>query len=61
MLPINGFRKSILLFLNQCEPVLLSPGEYLMQIVVTDENAGKKKPPVAQWVDFEVVAARDSM
>jgi hypothetical protein len=39
----------------------LSPGEYLMQIVVTDENAGKKKPPVAQWVDFEVVAARDSL
>jgi VWFA-related protein len=39
----------------------LSPGEYLMQIVVTDENAGPKKPPVAQWVDFEVVAARDSL
>ena len=39
----------------------LSPGEYLMQIVVTDENAGKKKPPVAQWVDFEVVAAGDSL
>jgi len=39
----------------------LSPGEYLMQIVVTDENAGKKKPPVAQWVDFEVVAGRDSL
>jgi hypothetical protein len=35
----------------------LIPGEYLMQIVVTDENAGKKKPPVAQWVDFEVVPA----
>ena len=32
----------------------LVPGEYLMQIVVTDENLGKKKPPVAQWVDFEV-------
>jgi hypothetical protein len=39
----------------------LSPGEYLMQVVVTDENAGKKKPPVAQWADFEVVAARDSL
>ena len=40
---------------------VLSPGEYLVQIVVTDENAGPKKPPVAQWVDFEVVAARDSL
>jgi hypothetical protein len=38
----------------------LSPGEYLMQILVTDENAGRKKPAAAQWVDFEVVAARDS-
>ena len=40
---------------------ILSPGEYLVQIVVTDENAGPKKSPVAQWVDFEVVAARDSL
>lgn len=39
---------------------VLSPGEYLVQIVVTDENAGKKQPPVAQWMDFEVVARRDS-
>jgi hypothetical protein len=44
-----------------CLGSILSPGEYLVQIVVTDENAGKKKPPVAQWVDFEVVAARDSL
>jgi hypothetical protein len=29
-----------------------------MQVVVTDENAGRKQPPVAQWIDFEVVAAR---
>jgi hypothetical protein len=40
---------------------ILSLGEYLVQIVVTDENAGPKKSPVAQWVDFEVVAARDSL
>ena len=40
---------------------ILSPGEYLVQVVVTDENAGPKKPPVAQWVDFEVVAARDRL
>jgi hypothetical protein len=30
-------------------------GEYLLQVIVTDENAGKKKPPVVQWIDFEVV------
>jgi hypothetical protein len=40
---------------------ILSPGEYLVQVVVTDKNAGPKKRPVAQWVDFEVVAARDSL
>jgi hypothetical protein len=40
---------------------ILRPGEYLVQVVVTDENAGPKKPPVAQWVDFEVVAARDRL
>jgi hypothetical protein len=40
---------------------ILSPGEYLVQIVVTDENGGRKQPPVAQWVDFEVVAARGSL
>ncbi len=33
-------------------------GEYLMQLVATDENAGRKQPPVPQWIDFEVVAAR---
>jgi hypothetical protein len=29
-----------------------------MQLVVTDENAGRKQPPVALCMDFEVVAAR---
>ena len=33
----------------------VSPGEYLLQVVVTDELASKKKSQVAQWVDFEVV------
>ncbi len=36
----------------------LSPGEYLLQVVVTDELADKKKSRVAQWVDFEVVNAQ---
>ena len=33
----------------------LLPGEYLLQIVVTDEKANKKKSQFAQWIDFEVV------
>ncbi|MEO8370196.1 MAG: hypothetical protein ABI806_13430 [Candidatus Solibacter sp.] len=33
----------------------LNLGEYPLQVIVTDENAGKKKPPVVQWIDFEVV------
>jgi VWFA-related protein len=33
----------------------MSPGEYLLQVLVTDEFAGKKKSQVAQWVDFQVV------
>jgi hypothetical protein len=39
----------------------LSPGEYLLQVVVTDELADKKKSRVAQWVDFEVVNAQASL
>jgi hypothetical protein len=33
----------------------MSPGEYLLQVVVTDEFAGKKGSQVSQWVDFEVL------
>ena len=33
----------------------LSLGEYLLQVIVTDENAARKQPPVVQWIDFEVV------
>jgi len=33
----------------------LVPGEYLLQVVVRDENGKKKAAPVMQWVDFEVV------
>jgi VWFA-related protein len=35
----------------------LTPGEYLLQVVVTDQLAKKKKSQVAQWTDFEVTAA----
>jgi hypothetical protein len=33
----------------------LTPGEYLLQVVVTDKLARKKKSQVAQWIDFEVI------
>jgi hypothetical protein len=33
----------------------IPPGEYLLQVAVTDEKASKKKSQFAQWVDFEVV------
>ncbi len=33
----------------------MSPGEYLLQVVVTDELAVKKKSQAGQWVDFEVL------
>jgi hypothetical protein len=32
----------------------LVPGEYLLQVVVRDENGSKKAPPLTQWIDFEV-------
>ena len=32
-----------------------APGEYILQIVVTDKHAPKKKSQVSQWIDFEVV------
>lgn len=31
------------------------PGEYLLQVTITDKFAGKKHSRVAQWIDFEVV------
>ena len=31
------------------------PGEYILQIVVTDQLARKNKSKVTQWVDFEVL------
>ena len=34
----------------------LTPGEYLMQVVVTDLLAGKKNAQTSQWIDFEVTS-----
>ena len=34
----------------------LEPGNYYLQIVITDKDApAKKVAPVIQWVDFEIV------
>ncbi len=34
----------------------LEPGNYYLQVVITDKNAKKKKAvPVVQWIDFELV------
>jgi VWFA-related protein len=33
----------------------LEPGNYYLQVVVTDKAAGPKQPPAIQWVDFEIV------
>jgi hypothetical protein len=33
----------------------LEPGDYYLQVVVTDKAAKDKQPPITQWVNFEVV------
>ena len=33
----------------------LQPGEYVLQVTVTDELAPEKRRTVTQWIDFEVV------
>jgi hypothetical protein len=33
----------------------LSPGEYVLQIVVTDMLADKQRRTATQWIDFELV------
>ena len=33
----------------------LEPGNYYLQVVVTDKTAKDKQPPATQWVDFEIV------
>jgi hypothetical protein len=38
----------------------LIAGEYLLQVIVTDEQGDKKHSQVAQWVDFEVVGPGQS-
>lgn len=33
----------------------LEPGDYYLQVVITDKDADKKKvPPVVQWIDFQI-------
>lgn len=34
----------------------LKPGEYILQVTVTDKLAKKKESQVSEWIDFEVVA-----
>lgn len=33
----------------------LEPGHYYLQVAISDRVAGKKKVPLVQWVDFEIV------
>ena len=32
-----------------------TPGEYVLQIVISDQSAKEKRPLASQWIDFEVV------
>ncbi len=34
---------------------ILQPGEYALQVVVTDALASEKRRTVTQWIDFEIV------
>jgi len=33
----------------------LEPGNYYLQLLLTDKGASTKQPPATQWVDFEIV------
>jgi VWFA-related protein len=33
----------------------LEPGDYYLQVLVTDKAAKDKQPPITQWVNFEIV------
>lgn len=33
----------------------LEPGNYYLQLLITDKTANNKQPPTTQWVDFEIV------
>jgi VWFA-related protein len=33
----------------------LEPGDYYLQVVITDKAARDKQPPITQWVDFQIV------
>jgi VWFA-related protein len=34
----------------------LTPGEYLLQVIVRDDASSRKAVPMTQWIDFEVVS-----
>ena len=36
-------------------PESLAPGDYSLQIIVTDKLASKKFKTASQWIDFELV------
>ena len=33
----------------------ISPGEYVLQVIVTDLLAGDKYATTSQWIDFKIV------
>ena len=33
----------------------LEPGSYYLQVIITDQAARNKQPPITQWADFEIV------
>jgi len=33
----------------------LEPGNYYIQVVITDKSAKGKAAPVVQWIDFDIV------
>lgn len=36
-------------------PTALSPGEYFLQVTVTDESTPREKQTSTQWIDFEII------
>ena len=33
----------------------ITPGEYILQVIATDQLAGEKHRVANQWIDFEIV------
>ena len=36
-------------------PLPVFPGEYVLQVIVTDQLAPEKRRTATQWIDFEIV------